>query len=159
MNLEEENQKLKAELAEFKQAKNEKFVNGLISDCKLYPKQKDDVLKLLNFAERIENGETINFSEEENVSGLILNFLENLPQREELKGLFHEVATVEKAVNLDYSQPLEEEISDFLRNAKYGRKTHEELKELHQKIAAYAKQNKLSYSEALDALEQKRKGI
>ncbi|MFU2048405.1 hypothetical protein ACLSZ3_06645 [Avibacterium gallinarum] len=135
--LEAENARLKAKLRAEETAKNEAFLDGLVSQGKLAPRTKEQALKLLNYAERYDNGEALDFSEGESLSNIVKDYLSQQPQIIE----FREIATKENAPE------------DLERNAiNYAENTPPEMIALDMQIREYAARNKTSYSEAFNII-------
>ncbi|RDF07421.1 peptidase [Haemophilus sputorum] len=139
--LKAENARLKEQMAE-KLAQDKKkeivyFTENLIKQGRLAPRVRNEIEAILHYAERIDKGETLDFSEGESLLKKMQDFLLAQPQII----TFSEVATKENAVS-----KTEE---DFIQ---YAENTPPEMIELDQKIRTYAKVNKISYTEAFDII-------
>ncbi|WP_052115929.1 hypothetical protein [Gallibacterium anatis] len=138
--LEAENARLKSQLRAEETAKNEAFLDELVSQGKLAPRVKEQALKLLNYAESYDNGETLDFSEGESLSHIVKDYLSQQPQII----AFSEIATKENAPEaLDY------------KLINYAKNTPQEIIELDIQIREYAARNKISYSEAFNIITNK----
>ncbi|MGY6089893.1 hypothetical protein [Avibacterium paragallinarum] len=135
--LEAENARLKAQLRAEETAKNEAFLNELVSQGKLAPRVKEQALKLLNYAESYDNGETLDFSEGESLSHIVKDYLSQQPQII----VFSEIATKENA-----PEDLERKAINYAEN------TPPEMIALDMQIREYAARNKLSYSDAFNII-------
>lgn len=138
--LKAENARLKEQMAE-QLAENKKkeivhFTESLINQGRLAPKVRNEVEAILHYAERIDKGETLDFSEGESLLKKMQDFLLAQPQFIS----FSEVATKERAT--------EKQAEDI----EYAENTPLEMIELDQKIRTYAKVNKISYTEAFDII-------
>lgn len=138
--LKAENARLKEQMAE-QLAENKKkeivhFTENLIKQGRLAPKVRNEVEAILHYAERIDKGETLDFSEGESLLKKMQDFLLAQPQFIS----FSEVATKERAT--------EKQAEDI----EYAENTPLEMIELDQKIRTYAKVNKISYTEAFDII-------
>ncbi|WP_052121794.1 hypothetical protein [Gallibacterium genomosp. 2] len=138
--LEAENARLKFQLRAEEMAKNEAFLDELVSQGKLAPRVKEQALKLLNYAESYDNGETLDFSDGESLSHIVKDYLSQQPQII----AFSEIATKENAPEaLDY------------KLINYAKNTPQEIIELDIQIREYAARNKISYSEAFNIITNK----
>lgn len=138
--LEAENARLKSQLRAEETAKNEAFLDELVSQGKLAPRVKEQALKLLNYAESYDNGETLDFSDGESLSHIVKDYLSQQPQII----AFSEIATKENAPEaLDY------------KLINYAKNTPQEIIELDIQIREYAARNKISYSEAFNIITNK----
>ncbi|ERF77297.1 hypothetical protein [Gallibacterium anatis] len=138
--LEAENARLKFQLRAEETAKNEAFLDELVSQGKLAPRVKEQALKLLNYAESYDNGETLDFSDGESLSHIVKDYLSQQPQII----AFSEIATKENAPEaLDY------------KLINYAKNTPQEIIELDIQIREYAARNKISYSEAFNIITNK----
>lgn len=139
--LKAENERLKGQLASKERKEILAFAEDLISQGKLAPIAKPQALELLNFAERYDKGDFIEFGENESLLQKMQAFFNAQPQII----YFGEFATKGRAA--------EKEKSDIV---KYAENTPPEMIELDQEIRACAKVNKLSYAEAFDVIHNRK---
>lgn len=135
--LKAENARLKAEKAQAKQAENKAFLDGLTKQGKLIPAMREKAEKLLNFAEQIDQGEPLNFSEGESLAEAVKAVFSAMPQ----SVLFGEIATPER---VGATKP-----ESFVN---YSENTPPEMIELDQKIKNYMQQHKTDYTTAFNAI-------
>lgn len=141
--LKAENARLKEQMAE-QLAENKKneisnFTENLIRQGRLAPKVRNEVETILYYAERIDKGDTLDFSERESLLQKMQNFLSSQPQII----IFSEIATKENAVS--------KQTENFVQ---YAENTPQELIEFDQKIRTYAKVNNITYTEAFNIINK-----
>ncbi|MEE3690670.1 peptidase [Glaesserella parasuis] len=139
--LKAENERLKSQLASKEKADILAFADGLIRQGKLAPIAKSQAVELLNFAERYDKGDFVEFGENESLLQKMQAFFNAQPQIIH----FGEFATKERAS--------EKQAVDVV---KYPKNTPPEMIELDQEIRAYAKANGLSYAEAFDVIHNRK---
>ncbi|WP_386695881.1 hypothetical protein [Lonepinella sp. MS14435] len=80
--LSQENERLIAELSESKRKNlaydNERYIDSLLNEGKIFPSQKDTALELLNYAGGYDNGGIVKFSEGENLQTKLKDFFDKL---------------------------------------------------------------------------------
>ncbi|WGE32279.1 peptidase [Actinobacillus genomosp. 2] len=139
--LKAENARLKNQLAINEKGKILHFAESLIRKGKLAPVAKENAVELLNFAERYDQGDFIEFGENESLLQKMQDFFNAQPQII----YFGEIATKERAS--------EKQNENFV---KYAENTPPEMIELDQEIRTYASVHKLSYSEAFDVVHNQK---
>ncbi|HDR1227684.1 TPA: hypothetical protein QB248_001846 [Pasteurella multocida] len=140
--LKAENERLRYLLMQDEQGKNLEFAESLIDEGRLAPVVKDKAVELLNYASGYDNGEKLEFSENESLSQKVKAFLKAQPALV----VFHEIATKERAATQDFSEMVQ-----------YSEDTPQEMIQLDQEIRTYAKVNKLSYLQAFNIITKKGK--
>ncbi|MEB3465648.1 hypothetical protein ROZ63_04720 [Pasteurella multocida] len=140
--LKAENERLRNLLIQDEQGKNLEFAESLIDEGRLAPVVKDKAVELLNYASGYDNGEKLEFSENESLSQKVKAFLKAQPALV----VFHEIATKERAATQDFSEMVQ-----------YSEDTPQEMIQLDQEIRTYAKVNKLSYLQAFNIITKKGK--
>lgn len=135
--LKAENARLKAENAQAKQAENKAFLDDLTKQGKLIPAMREKAEKLLNFAEQIDQGEPLNFSEGESLAEAVKAVFSAMPPAV----IFGEIATPERAGAT--------RTESFVN---YSENTPPEMIELDQKIKNYMQQHKTDYTTAFNAI-------
>ncbi|HHT7856862.1 hypothetical protein [Pasteurella multocida] len=140
--LKAENERLRYLLMQDEQGKNLEFAESLIDEGRLAPVVKDKAVELLNYASGYDNGEKLEFSENESLSQKVKAFLKAQPALV----VFHEIATKERAATQDFSEMVQ-----------YSEDTPQEMIQLDQEIRIYAKVNKLSYLQAFNIITKKGK--
>lgn len=133
--LKAENERLKSQLSSKEKADILAFADGLISQGKLAPVAKLQAIELLNFAERYDKGDFVEFGENGSLLQKMKDFFSAQPQIIE----FSEIATKERAKELN-------SVDSFVE---YHEETPQELIDLDQKIRAYARANGTDYQTAL----------
>lgn len=140
--LKAENSRLKQQIKQEEQrgtkAKNAEFALALINQGRLAPVARESAVELLNYATAYDNGETLDFAENETLLQKVQAFLQAQPTIIE----FTEFATKEKAAPLNHNEHFIE----------YADKTPPELIELDQKIRAYASQQGIDYKTAFSII-------
>lgn len=136
--LKAENERLKVQLASREKSDILAFADGLVSQGKLAPVAKQQAIELLNFAERYDKGDFVEFGENESLLQKIKAFFSAQPQIIE----FSEIATKERAKELN-------SVDSFVE---YHEETPQELIDLDQKIRAYARANGTDYQTALHVI-------
>ncbi|HHT7891121.1 hypothetical protein [Pasteurella multocida] len=140
--LKAENERLRNLLMQDEQGKNLEFAESLIDEGRLAPVVKDKAVELLNYASGYDNGEKLEFSENESLSQKVKAFLKAQPALV----VFHEIATKERAATQDFAEMVQ-----------YSEDTPQEMIQLDQEIRTYAKVNKLSYLQAFNIITKKGK--
>ncbi len=136
--LKAENERLKSQLSSKEKADILAFADGLISQGKLAPVAKLQAIELLNFAERYDKGDFVEFGENGSLLQKMKDFFSAQPQIIE----FSEIATKERAKELN-------SVDSFVE---YHEETPQELIDLDQKIRAYARANGTDYQTALHVI-------
>ncbi|MBE2893459.1 hypothetical protein [Spirabiliibacterium falconis] len=139
--LKAENEQLKAQLNQSKNDGNANFIDDLIAQGKLIPKHRARSLELLNYANNFDNGETLTFSEGENLTQKIKDFFQELPQ----VICFEEIATTERAAT----------INDSASRVTYADDTPPEMIALDQEIRAYMGHHNTDYLTAFNIITKK----
>ncbi|MFP4793853.1 hypothetical protein [Pasteurella multocida] len=140
--LKAENERLRHLLIQDEQGKNLEFAESLIDEGRLAPVVKDKAVELLNYASGYDNGEKLEFSENESLSQKVKAFLKAQPALV----VFHEIATKERSATQDLAEMVQ-----------YSEDTPQEMIQLDQEIRIYAKVNKLSYLQAFNIITKKGK--
>lgn len=141
--LQAENERLKAEVAKARAEERKGYINSLIDPkkAKIFPISAKSLGELLEFAERYDSGEKVEFSEGENLTQKIKAFIDSMPT---MPDLTIEYATPERVA---IGNPVDFSID-------YEENTPQELIELDQEIRRYANANKLNYQEAFKIIAQ-----
>lgn len=128
---------LRKQVNESKESERELFLKNLMSLGILAPALKDRASRLLEFAEAVDNGGTLCFSEGESMAQQIKDYLSNqLPCV-----ITEEIATPEKVGVLEFGE-----------DVAYQEGIPEDIIELDQKIRGYMKEHKTDYKTAFDAI-------